>query len=389
MRVTGYPRASFEVVARAARSANYPAIESFCGPGGMNLGLEWAGFDVRLAFDIDALSVSTHRQNLKSLCLQADARQLRGEDLLSRIDVARGELALLAGGPPCQGFSKQKRGAHLGDDRNDLVLEFVRLVEEMKPRFLLFENVAIFGQLRGKRYVDEMARRLADYRLLPHFYNAADFGLPQTRERFIIIGHRRDQPCRVNLPSPTVPQWRTVGDVLAGMPEPPMDYSEHPDLPNHARARVTPINIERFSHVPQGGGWRDIPEGLRLPCHQDVNPASGGWPDVYGRLDWKGQCPTITGGFDSFTRGRYGHPLQNRPLTPREAARIQGFPDSFAFAGNRGDVRSQIGNAVPPPLAEAVGLAILRALLVADKRLPDDSSTSLTELQQVELFEAA
>ena len=97
-----------------------------------------------------------------------------------------------------------------------------------------------------------------------------------------------------------------------------------------------------------------MPEELRLLCHRKADTKSGGWPDVYGRLDWNGQCPTITGGFDSFTRGRYGHPLQDRPLTPREAARLQGFPDSFVFKGTRADIRSQIGNAVPPKLAQII-----------------------------------
>ena len=112
---------------------------------------------------------------------------------------------------------------------------------------------------------------------------------------------------------------------------------------------------------------------FRLSHGREVNLFSlwhqteeGGWPDVFGRLRWDGLCPTITGGFDSFTRGRYGHPLHDRPLTPREAARIQGFPDSHHFVGNRGEVRSQIGNAVPPPVAFGVGTHILHSLLVAD-----------------------
>jgi site-specific DNA-cytosine methylase len=150
------------------------------------------------------------------------------------------------------------------------------------------------------------------------------------------------------------------------MPEPPKDYSEHVDFPNHYAAKVTSINVERFSYVPQGGGWCDIPETLRLRCHQKVDRRSGGWPDVYGRLKLDGQAPTITAGFDSFTRGRYGHPLRDRPLTPREAARLQGFPDGFRFSGTRWDVRSQIGNAVPPPLAEAIGKAIVRSLMIED-----------------------
>ena len=344
----------------------YGFVESFCGPGGLSLGLEQAGFRPLLAFDLDRRAVETHRRNLPGPCIVADAARTTGRDLLERVGAEVGELALFSGGPPCQGFSKQKRGAHLGDSRNRLVMEFARLAREVRPRALLFENVAVFGRKRGREYLEVMRRELSDYALFSHFYNCADYGLAQTRERFVMVGIRRDLRLAFATPAPTARTWRTVGEVLSGLPEPPEDYSEHPDYPNHQRARVTPINIERFSHVPQGGGWRDIPEHLRLQCHRNVDVSSGGWPDVYGRLKWDGQCPTITGGFDSFTRGRYGHPHHDRPLTPREAARLQGFPDHFAFSGTRADVRSQIGNVVPPPLARAIGMEIIRVLRVAD-----------------------
>lgn len=251
----------------------------------------------------------------------------------------------------------------MGDGRNDLVRDYIRLVGELEPRFFFFENVAIFGQKRGREYLREMVSELVSYDIQCEFFNSADFGLAQTRERFIIVGRRIDLHSAFWFPEPLVDRWRTVGDVLGGLPEPPEDYSHHPNFPNHQRARVTEINLNRFSHVPQGGGWKDIPEELRLPCHRRVNTSKGGWPDVFGRLRWDGQCSTITGGFDSFTRGRYGHPLSNRPLTPREAARLQGFPDDFVFHGTRGEVRSQIGNAVPPPVAFGIGSEILRTLI--------------------------
>ena len=295
----------------------YRFIESFCGPGGMSLGLERAGLKPTIAFDADDKAVETHRRNLPGDCFVADARLLNGDELLLRSGCAAGMLALLSGGPPCQGFSKQRRGAHLGDERNGLILEYVRLVRETEPRFFLFENVAIFGQKRGKRYVAEMSSQLGDYVLKPHFYNCADYGLPQTRMRFVVVGRRADQRATFRPPRPTVERWATVGEVIGDLPEPPEDYSVHPEFPNHQRARVTKLNIERFSHVPQGGGWQDIPEDLRLDCHKGLDTRSGGWTDVYGRLESDGQCPTITGGFDSFTRGRYAHPTHDRPLTPR------------------------------------------------------------------------
>lgn len=350
----------------------YTLVESFCGPGGLSLGLERAGFELQLAFDVDEKSVETHNQNLGNRCIQADAREITGRSILKRIGLRKGELDLFSGGPPCQGFSKQKRGAHNGDSRNDLIFEFIRLILEIEPRFFFFENVAIFGQKRGRKYFEEMQKSLSHYRLYPHFYNGADYGLAQTRQRFVIVGRRLDQDSTFVIPSPTIKKWKTVGDVLKGLPEPPDDCSEHPKFANHLKARVTPINIKRFSFVPQGGGWQDIPPRYRINSHKNVDTSRGGWPDVYGRLEWNGQCPTITGGFDSFTRGRYGHPLHDRPLTPREAARLQGFPDNFVFYGTRHDVRHQIGNAVPPPLAEAVGKEIMRSLLVADGEVEDE-----------------
>jgi DNA (cytosine-5)-methyltransferase 1 len=338
-------------------------IEAFSGPGGLGLGLHQAGFEVLAAFDADQFAVETYRRNLSPRCFLSRAEDLTGRTLLELVKLHRGELDLLAGGPPCQGFSKQKRGAHNGDDRNSLIMEFARLTQEILPKFFMFENVAIFAQKRGASLLAELSDLLipCGYRLFPHFYNSADFGLPQTRERFILVGQRNDLP-NFKLPKPTCSKWKTVGDCIGDLPEPPTDYSDHAQYRNHQRARVTAINIRRFSFVPQGGGWENIPKKLRLKCHQRVDRTSGGWPDVYGRLRWDGQAPTITGGFDSFTRGRYGHPIHNRPLTPREAARLQGFPDSYVFYGSRAHIRSQIGNAVPPPLAKVIGKSIMRAL---------------------------
>ena len=344
------------------------AVDGFCGAGGLSLGLAQAGFEVAYAFDAAPRAVESYRNGVGDHVDEVRVENLSGKRIRERIGTR--VVDLFAGGPPCQGFSKQKRGAHLGDDRNQLVLQFARLVDEIAPRFFLLENVAMFGQKRGRAFVREIQNRLSHYQLFPHFYNSADYGLAQTRRRFIIVGQREDLSAPYRVPDPTHQEWRTVGAVLNGMPEPPQDYSVHPDFPNHQRARVTPLNIERFSHVPPGGGWRDIPEDLRLECHQNVDTSRGGWPDVYGRLDPDGQAPTITGGFDSFTRGRYGHPRADRPLTPREAARLQGFPDSFEFFGTRQDIRTQIGNAVPPPLAEAIGRSILRSLAVEDGLLP-------------------
>lgn len=350
-------------------NSSFTCVESFCGAGGMSLGVQAAGFDVRLAFDINEFAVATYLGGVGDHCIVADASVLSPDEILERAGLGRGELSLFSGGPPCQGFSKQRKGAHIFDDpRNDLVKNYIKFVKEIEPCSFILENVAIFGQVRGSTYLRELEEILGNYQLYPDFYNAADYSLAQTRQRFVLVGVRKDFYLPYIKPAPTVSRWRTVGEVIGDLPEPPEDYSTHKEYFNHQRARVTGKNIERFAFVPQGGGWQDIPYELRLPCHQKADVKSGGWPDVYGRLEWDGQCPTITGGFDSFTRGRYGHPLKDRPLTPREAARLQGFPDGLEFKGPRQEVRYQIGNAVPPPLAAAISTQIAKVLR-SDKSL--------------------
>ncbi|MEQ1886054.1 MAG: DNA cytosine methyltransferase [Bryobacteraceae bacterium] len=353
---------------QSSLTTQYTAIDSFCGAGGLSFGLEEAGFNVLAAFDSNEIAIETYNSNLPKVGFTADARKLSTTHLLAKAGNPQ-SVDLFAGGPPCQGFSKQKRGAHNGDSRNDLVLEYVRFVRSIRPRFFLLENVDQLGGKRGRTFVSELQSVLSDYVLSPEFFNSADFGVAQTRLRFVIVGKRTDIQSEYESPKPTVRKWRTVGKAFQGLPEPPEDYSEHTDFANHYLAKVTKTNIERFSHVPQGGGWEDIPFELRLKCHQIVDRSSGGWPDVYGRLKADGQAPTVTGGFDSFTRGRYGHPLANRPITPREAARLQGFPDWFRFHGTRWDIRHQIGNAVPCPLSKAIGESIKKTLALEDQRL--------------------
>ena len=332
------------------------AMELFAGAGGLSLGLRDAGIEVLWACDISPAAVATYNANLGAHAEVADVRTLRGRALLDRLGLEG--IDILSGGPPCQGFSKQRKGAHLvPDERNGLVRDYVRLVGEIRPKAFLFENVQVFGQKRGRELLDHLESSLPAFRIHRYFLNSADFGLAQRRDRFVMIGIRRDVSDDVPAVA-TSPVRATVRDAIGNLPPPPEDFTEHPDVANHVSGRITPLNLERFMHVPQGGGWQDIPHGLRLACHRAVDTAKGGWPDVYGRLEWDGTCPTITAGFDSFTRGRFGHPEQHRALTLREGARLQGFPDSFRFLGTRRDMRLQIGNAVPPPLGLAVGIAV-------------------------------
>lgn len=361
-------------------------IEGFCGAGGMSLGLKQAGFDIKLAFDINEDAVKTYNNNLGEHCFQLDASAISGKFLLEKAGI-KSRLDLFSGGPPCQGFSKQKKGAHLlNDERNKLVLEYSRLVNELNPRAFLFENVEIFGQKRGRDLIDEIKEKLFKYNIFTFFICSSDFGVAQKRGRFIMIGIDKSE----NSGYPKLERTDrelTIKDVIGNLPPPPEDYTEHDEIPNHIKCKITKLNEERFSHVPPGGGWKDIPHDLRLKCHQNVDTNSGGWPDVYGRLEWDKQCPTITAGFDSFTRGRYGHPSQNRAITLREGAMLQGFPIDYRFYGKRDAIRLQIGNAVPPPVAKAAGTAIIKCL---NNQGPENSSYQSpienANEKQIELF---
>lgn len=360
-------------------------IESFCGAGGMSLGLRKAGIDVRLAFDYNPQAVETYRRNIAEHCRVLDARQVTGKQLLEMANLGGAGVDVVSGGPPCQGFSKQKRGAHLlADHRNSLVLDYARIVNETHTRAFIFENVEIFGQKRGGDLIDEIRETLSDYQIYTYFVCSSDFGLAQKRGRFLMIGIKKTEPAIIPVLE-IADRVRTIRDAIGNLPSPPADYTEHPLIPNHIKCRITKLNEERFAHVPQGGGWQDIPIELRLPCHQTTDVKHGGWPDVYGRLEWDAQCPTITAGFDSFTRGRYGHPSENRSITLREGARLQGFPDNHRFYGNRDDVRLQIGNAVPPPVAQAAGEAVIRVLSGIEQRpvryqIPEESFLEINQL---------
>ena len=324
------------------------AIDVFCGAGGLSLGLQQAGFHVVAALDNDAIAVRTYAANIGNHVVSAPVEEISGMELLSKAGLRQGECTVLAGGPPCQGFSVQRRGERQ-DIRNQLVLQFAQLVEEIQPRFFIMENVGGLLSKHGKSILRDFSVRASrlDYLMHLDLLDAADFGVAQIRKRAFLVGERAPGlSSRFVFPEPnTKDNPRTVRSAIGDLPSPPPDGSCHPDFANHYReARLSPINIERIKHVPQGGGREHLPERLQLPCHRN-NPGHRHM-DVYGRLAWDTPSVTLTARFDSFTRGRFAHPVEHRSLTIREGARIQGFPDGFVFAGNREEGARQVGNAV-------------------------------------------
>tara|TARA_Y100000310_G_scaffold61728_1_gene56986 strand:- start:353 stop:1435 length:1083 start_codon:yes stop_codon:yes gene_type:complete len=346
----------------------------------MALGLKAAGFDCLLAFDNDRNALETYRHSVGKEGTALDAEDLAGETLLETVGLKPGELDLFSGGPPCQGFSLQRRAGYESDQRNNLVKNYFQLVEQLMPRVFLLENVVMLGKERGRKYIAEGFSRLhrIGYQITFGEVNCANYGIAQTRRRFIAVGMFERAPFLFP-PHTHQEKWITVREAIGDLPDCPEDFTEHPAYANHIRCNATKKNLKMLSYVPPGGGWRDIPQSLWLECMKRWDGVSGGWPDVYGRLEWNRQCPTITAGFDSFSRGRYTHPTWNRALSPREAARLQTFPDNVRFYGTRHDVRLQIGNAVPPRLAEVFGKAIFDEL--HDQHVGQKSQVGRPEIQ--------
>jgi DNA (cytosine-5)-methyltransferase 1 len=332
------------------------AIDLFCGCGGLTVGLKKAGFRVLGAVDIDPLSVKTYKANHRDVIVwETDIRDLKPTDLLEKCGLDKGELDLLAGCPPCQGFSTMRtlNGAvSVEDPSNDLLLEFQRFVEALHPRAVMMENVpGLAGDERFTAFCRVMKKLgyLGDHSIL----NAADYGVPQRRRRLIYLAS-------LGMKIPFADKngtLKTVEDAIGGLPKAGESGDTVHNIPEHR----TPKVMEIIRRIPRNGGSRrDLPAEFQLECHKRCN----GFNDVYGRMQWNDVSPTITSGCFNPSRGRFLHPEENRAITMREAALLQGFPRRYKFPtiNNKSAIALMIGNALPPPFIAAHGRSIRRVL---------------------------
>lgn len=339
----------------------YTCIDTFCGAGGLGLGLLEAGFKVLLSFDIDPVcikSIKANRQYFHHDAIQADISDMLNGVLLQKTGLNRGDLFLLAGGPPCQGFSIQRRGED-NDPRNQLVLKYAQLINEVYPLYFVMENVSGLAGHRGKTILQELLDYTEEIGYTTHvkLIDAQDYGVPQRRKRYIIVGRRNDVKGDYQYPE-VVGEHHTVRETIGFLPEPPADGSDHPDYPLHRRDRLSKKNLDRINAIHEGQGRDSLPEDLLANCHK-ISSAVIGFRSVYGRMSWDNVAPTITARFDSFTRGQFGHPSQPRSISLREGALLQTFPLDFMFCGSKVDIARQIGNAVPPQLGKLIGMSII------------------------------
>jgi DNA (cytosine-5)-methyltransferase 1 len=229
---------------------------------------------------------------------------------------------------------------------------------------ILIENVPGLLGIRGQSEYRELCDMLTSrgYQVKARVLDAANYGIAQQRTRAFVVAWVPSRAAEFQFPQATHHSGSaaTVREAFRGLPEPPLDHTEHPSFANHVRVRISAINQLRISHVRPGGGRTDIPVDLQLPCHSKDNGHRH--LDVYGRLRWDRPSGTITAMFDNFTRGRFAHPEVNRSITAREGARLQSFPDEFRFVGPKKEVARQIGNAVPPRMGLVLASSLINAL---------------------------
>jgi DNA (cytosine-5)-methyltransferase 1 len=318
------------------------AIDLFAGCGGLTLGLKQAKFSVIAAVEIEPLAARTYSTNHPEVVvLQKDISEVSGGGLLRKLGKRKGEIDLIAGCPPCQGFSTLKTlngGAKTKDKRNDLVFEYLRLVREVRPKTIMLENVP--GLMADQRMhalsaaLDELG-----YNCRFEVLDAQDYGVPQRRKRLILVGSLYGP---VPFGRRTLKKRNKVRQALSGLSRRSRRDPLHQTLQKRS-ARI----VQVISLIPKNGGSRgSLPARLRLPCHRRCN----GFKDVYGRMAWGEVAPTITTGCVNPSKGRFLHPRANRAITLREAALLQSFPKSYFFSLERGKfaVAEMIGNALPP-----------------------------------------
>jgi DNA (cytosine-5)-methyltransferase 1 len=328
-------------------------VDLFAGCGGLTAGLKRAGFKVESAVEIDDLAVSTYASNHPEVTLlHKDIVEIQWQDLIPK---GGGSIDLVAGCPPCQGFSRVRRhnrSRAAKDPRNSLIGEFRRIVEQLEPAAVFVENVP--GIERDGRFHAFLARlREMGYTVNWDTLELSDYGVPQWRSRVVVLAGKG---FAISMPRRGWKQ-RTVRDAIGGLPSP--GKSRRP-LHNQI-TRYSKETVARIRAVPKNGGSRsDWPDEFQLECHEECD----GFRDVYGRMWWHTPAPTITGGCINASKGRFLHPAQHRAITLFEAALLQSFSRRYRFDLRRGRyaVAEMIGNALPPVFSERVGRRIIRAL---------------------------
>ena len=334
-------------------------IDVFCGAGGLTFGLQKAGVCIAAGIDSDPICEFPFTSNNGTRFIRADVREISGWDLSALYP--SGAIRLLAGCAPCRPFSPFRRGTdNSSDEEWALLAEFGRLVEELKPEFVTMENVpGLASKPIFRKFVCDLQR--LGYHVVSESVYCPRFGVPQHRRRLVLLASLIG-PLKVPTGSLPPERYRTVREAIASLPKLAAGETDPRDRLHRARS-VTETNLRRLRSSQPGGTWEDWPEDLRAKCHRKKTGST--YRNVYSRMAWDEPAPTITTQAYNFGTGRFGHPEQDRSITPREAALLQTFPRRFRFVRPHEEVflarvGRLIGNAVPPRLAFFVGKEIMR-----------------------------
>lgn len=350
----------------ANRTHPYPVVSLFSGAMGLDLGLEAAGLRTVVAQDVDAWCVETIRTN-GHVAVAGDLRALLEQDptaqfLLEPAGIVGQPVFAVVGGPPCQPFSTAGKRLGVTDHRGQLYEDFLGVVAALRPRFFVMENVKGLGSMRSVPGDDGSAPVLDDilgiaqrmgYRTVHGVLDAVHYGTPQFRERLVIIGSRDGEEIFLPVPShfphhqDSSLRWKTVGQALANMPQEP-----------GACAKFSPNILKYLAMVPEGGNWKSLPADVQEEAMGGAYMSGGGKVGFFRRLNFQEPSPTlVTSPVQKATL--LAHPNALRPLSVKEYARLQGFPDDWRIEGKLTDCYRQIGNAVPVPLGKAIGQTLI------------------------------
>jgi DNA (cytosine-5)-methyltransferase 1 len=331
------------------------AVDLFCGAAGLSLGLKDSGIEIGAGIDLDPACRYPFEQNIGAKFLERDIATLDSSAVRKMFGGSK--IRVLAGCAPCQPFSGYTTRRRAIDRRWQLLLQFLRVTEGVRPEIVTMENVPRLVHLPlWRRFVEGL--QAAGYWVAWDILDAADYGVPQSRRRVVLLASRLGD---IRLPPPSG-ELLTVRSAIGTLPATKAGAAGNAD-PLHTSRALTPRNLRRIRASRPAGTWREWPKHLRVACHQ--SNAGKTYPSVYGRMSWDQPAPTITTQFYGFGNGRFGHPEQDRAITLREGAILQSFPLDFKFTACGGRVNFRkigrlIGNAVPPKLARAIGDEIVR-----------------------------
>ena len=337
-------------------------IDLFCGAGGLTRGLLNSGINVVAGYDIDTDCAFPYEKNNSAKFIKKDIGTLNGNDLRQHLIGLNGP-TLLAGCAPCQPFSTySQRYETVGSEKWALLHQFARLISELKPDFVAMENVP--QVVKHSVFQDfESTLVTLGYRFASEKVNCKDYGLPQGRKRAVLVASLHGN---IELNRPTSDAEITVRDAISKLPKIDAGVANTID-PLHVAPSLSDRNIKRIKASKPGGTWRDWPKELIASCHD--KPSGKTYSSVYGRMEWDKPSPSLTTQFYGFGNGRYGHPEQDRAISLREGAILQGFPDDYQFTKNAKDINFNklgrlIGNAVPVRLGEVIGSTLVEHVKV-------------------------